>query len=152
MITTDVKEYVEKSVLCWLATCSKEGVPNVSPKEMFMVNDDNNIVIANIASPNSIRNIKANSQVCVSFIDIFVQRGYKVSGKVVLYEKNHEQFMEKSTGLRAMAGEAFPVSGVIELIADNVQPIVAPRYMLYPETTEEQQIEGALKTYGVVKP
>lgn len=57
MITDEVKEYIEKSVLCWLATCNNEGIPNVSPKEMFTYFDSNTLLIANIISPNSVENI-----------------------------------------------------------------------------------------------
>ncbi len=35
MLTSDIKKYIDQSVLCWLATVSKDGIPNVSPKEIF---------------------------------------------------------------------------------------------------------------------
>ena len=79
MFTKDVKRYIEHSVLCWLATSNKKAEPNVSPKEIFLRYDDTKILIANIASPKTIRNIKENPQVCISFINVFVQKGYKTS-------------------------------------------------------------------------
>ena len=82
MLTPDIKKYIDQSVLCWLATVSKDGIPNVSPKEIFTYLDNEHLGIAHIASPNSIRNIKANPNVCVSFVEIFVQKGYKLRGKV----------------------------------------------------------------------
>ncbi|MGP5019843.1 ANTAR domain-containing protein [Vreelandella alkaliphila] len=60
LITTEVRESVERSVLCWLATSDENGQPNVSPKEVFAVADSQNIVVANIASPRSAKNIRAN--------------------------------------------------------------------------------------------
>lgn len=60
-------------VLCWWATADEQGQPNVSPKEVFAVVDDQHLLIANIASPVSVRNIQHNPKVCVSIIDIFVQ-------------------------------------------------------------------------------
>nr|WP_267965913.1 pyridoxamine 5'-phosphate oxidase family protein [Halomonas aerodenitrificans] len=80
MITTEVREVAERSVLCWLATSDEAGQPNVSPKEIFAVLDDTTVVVANIASPTSSRNIRVNEKVCLSFIDIFVQKGFKVTG------------------------------------------------------------------------
>jgi len=56
--------------LCWLATVSEEGVPNVSPKELFVFEGEKHLLIANIASPQSVKNIQANCQVCVSGINI----------------------------------------------------------------------------------
>ena len=80
MLTEDIKYYASKSVLCWLATVSAKGQPNVSPKELFVTEHDTHVLIANVASPTSVRNIRENPRVCVSFIDIFVQKGYKLQG------------------------------------------------------------------------
>lgn len=37
LITIEVREFVERSVLCWLATSDKNWQPNVSPKKFFAV-------------------------------------------------------------------------------------------------------------------
>jgi predicted pyridoxine 5'-phosphate oxidase superfamily flavin-nucleotide-binding protein len=50
-LTEKIKESINKSVLCWLATATKEGIPNVSPKEIFSYYRANIILVANIASP-----------------------------------------------------------------------------------------------------
>jgi len=63
MLTSEIKEYIDKSVLCWLATSSTDNVPNVSPKEIFNYFGENVIIIANIASPQSLKNIKQNKKV-----------------------------------------------------------------------------------------
>jgi uncharacterized protein len=84
MINNDVKKHIDKSVLCWLATSNKHNQPNVSPKEIYTYKDHNTLLIANVASPNSISNIKENPNVCVNFVDIFVQKGYKLKGMASL--------------------------------------------------------------------
>ena len=63
MFTQEAIKYIDQSVLCWLATSDKDNFPNVSPKEMFTHFEDNKILIANIASPNSVANILENSNV-----------------------------------------------------------------------------------------
>ena len=78
-ITTEIKKSMDSSVLCWLATVSSEGTPNVSPKEVFTYFKDE-IIIANIASPQTLKNIKENALVCISFIDILIQKGFKLKG------------------------------------------------------------------------
>jgi len=80
MMTETVKKYIDKAVLCWLATCDENGIPNVSPKEMFTYIGNTTLLIANLASPNSISNIQINPNVCISFIDISVQKGFKLQG------------------------------------------------------------------------
>jgi hypothetical protein len=57
MLSPEVQESATRSVLCWLATVDEVGQPNVSPKEIFAGFDSNHLVIANIASPKSGRNI-----------------------------------------------------------------------------------------------
>ena len=71
MLTDEVIVYIKRSVLCWLATSSKENVPNVSPKEVFTYTDSNTILVANIASPQTVKNIKQNEKVCISFMFLF---------------------------------------------------------------------------------
>jgi len=60
------ENYFDQFVLCWLATVSEKGVPNVSPKELFIFEQEKQLLIANIASPQSVKNIRANPQVYVS--------------------------------------------------------------------------------------
>ena len=79
MITQEVIESIQQSVLCWLATVSISGDPNVSPKEAFLY-QDGHIIIAHVASPQSVTNIESSASVCLSFIDIFTQRGFKIQG------------------------------------------------------------------------
>ena len=76
-LTSEIKEYINRSVLCWLATVSAENIPNVSPKEIFNYYGTDKIIVANIASPQTVRNIKQNTNVCISFIDILCKKDFK---------------------------------------------------------------------------
>ncbi len=150
MLIPDIKKYIDQSVLCWLATVSKDGIPNVSPKEIFTYLDDEHIGIAHIASPKSVRNLKNNPNVCVSFVDVFVQKGYKLVGQAEIIPKSHPDFLVTAAKILTMAGSAFPVQALIKIKVLKTAPIVAPSYFMYPETTtEENRIAGALKTYKV---
>lgn len=149
ILNSEVKKYIKKSVLCWLATSNKENEPNVSPKEIFTYIGESTLLIAHIASPNSIENIKENPNVCVSFVDVFVQKGYKLKGTAVLIEKSHINFNEKVKLLTDLFTDEFPIKSVIEIHIEKVEPIQAPSYFLYPERTEQLQIESAYRTYNV---
>ncbi len=150
MLPPDLLKFAERSVLCWLATVDEMGQPNVSPKEIFAPFDDCHLVIANIASPNSVRNLLKNPLVCVSFIDVFVQKGFKVMGSAQNIGPQDADYLHWSEPLQALAGPRFPLRSVIVVKATAVEPIIAPSYRLYPvETTEQSQIELALRTYGV---
>ncbi|WP_409526309.1 pyridoxamine 5'-phosphate oxidase family protein [Nitrincola sp. MINF-07-Sa-05] len=152
IITSEVRESVERSVLCWLATTDENGQPNVSPKEVFAVADSQNIVVANIASPRSARNIRANQKVCLSFVDVFVQKGFKIIGTATEVKRSEPEYSHWVAPLLTMAGDRYPIHSVFVVSAIAAEPIVAPSYRLYPsETTEESQIQSALRTYGVTR-
>jgi predicted pyridoxine 5'-phosphate oxidase superfamily flavin-nucleotide-binding protein len=149
MLTNEVIKYIEESVLCWLATSDKDNFPNVSPKEMFTNFEDNKILIANIASPNSVINILENSNVCLSFVDVFIQKGFKIKGQAKIIYKENVDFEIKVKPLIALYSDKFPISSVIEITVQKIEIIQAPSYFLYPEITEEMQIKSAMDTYKV---
>ena len=147
-LTTEIKEYIDRSVLCWLATASSENSPNVSPKEIFNYYGTDKIIVANIASPQTVRNIKQNHNVCISFIDIFIQKGFQVKGKAKIVEKTDAKFPKMEKILTEMTSGIIPFSTITEISIKLVKPIIAPKYVLFPKTTEKEQIESAKKLYG----
>lgn len=152
MLSKEIKETLKESVLCWLATANSAGEPNVSPKEMFIPYGDKHLLIANIASPVSVGNIRENPRVCVSFIQIFKQKGFKLEGVGGILEAGDEGYAEKVALLKQSGGEGFPIKGIIQVEVTSVSPIIAPSYWLFPDkTTEATQIEQSLNTYGVQK-
>lgn len=146
----EFKLYANKSILCWLATSNSQNEPNVSPKEIFTLVDNKTLLIANIASPNSIQNIAANPNVCVSFLDIFVQKGYKVKGLAKIIDKNDSYYEKKRKILTDLFTDKFTIISIIEIEINQVSKVMAPSYWLFPETTETSQIESAMKTYKVM--
>jgi predicted pyridoxine 5'-phosphate oxidase superfamily flavin-nucleotide-binding protein len=150
MLGDEVRKSARESVLCWLATTGTDGMPNVSPKEMFVPYGNDKIIVANIASPISVRNIQVNNLVCLSFIDIFKQKGYKISGNAQLADKGTEKYEEYLREIHGqLGGEEFPVQSIIDISVQSIQPIVAPSYRIFPETVEQDQITSAMAAYGV---
>lgn len=148
MFTEEVIRSIEKSVLCWLASADADGFPNVSPKEMFTYEGDDLLLIANIASPNSVNNILQNNKVCVSFVDILLQKGFKLKGLARVIPKENVDFKYKAALLTGLFSDVFPIQSIIEVTVTKTERILAPRYFLFPETTEAEQIESAKRTYG----
>ena len=149
MLGDEIRESIKECVLCWLATVDSDGMPNVSPKEMFVYDGDNHLLIANIASPVSEENIRLNQNVCVSFIDVFKQKGFKVKGGAKIIDERQENYHQKLKKLEQLGGEGFPIKNIIEISVDSVAPIIAPSYWLFSETTEQSKIEQSMSTYGV---
>ncbi|MEM9858025.1 MAG: pyridoxamine 5'-phosphate oxidase family protein [Bacteroidota bacterium] len=146
-LNPEVKKYIDASVLCWLATVSKYGIPNVSPKEIFNYYGVNMIIVANIASPQTVKNIRANAHVCISFIDILIQKGFQLKGKAQIIDSTNQQFPQMESVLLEMTDGKFPFKTITAIEIEQIKPIIAPKYILYPNTTEAQQIEEAKRAY-----
>ncbi|WP_338763510.1 pyridoxamine 5'-phosphate oxidase family protein [Bernardetia sp. ABR2-2B] len=147
MLNQEIKNSIEKSVLCWLATADNENMPNVSPKEVFTFYQDKYIIIANIASPQSVHNIMQNPNVCVSFVDVFVQKGFQLKGRARIIKQTDSEFESLEEPLLKMTKSKYPFSMIIKINIETLKKIIAPSYMLYPDTTEAEQIEDAKKQY-----
>lgn len=48
MMNHEIQKSIKQCALCWLATVNADGVPNVSPKEMFVSDGDNHLLIADM--------------------------------------------------------------------------------------------------------
>lgn len=149
MLDENVRRLLDESVLCWLATSSAAGQPSVSPKEVFAAFKDDSVIIANIASPGSARNIGENPHACLSFINIFTQKGYQVSGPATILRAGNPDYHEAQGVLLRITEGNFPFKVVFRVTAQDVRAIIAPRYRLYPDTTEQDQVASAMRAYGV---
>lgn len=149
MLNEKIKKCIEDSVLCWLATINEYNVPNVSPKEMFTYFNDNILLIANIASPQSSKNIKINPSVCVSFINIFIQKGYKVIGKASIINESDDTFFVYKNRITGLYGNEFKIIEIFEVSILRISDILAPSYIIKKDITEEEQIKSAYKIYGI---
>lgn len=147
-INETVKQEIENAVLCWLATVDEDGFPTVSPKQIWDCYDANTLVVADIASPGSVRNIQQNPAACVSFLDVFRQKGFKLIGTARIVPPQDPAFPDLSAKLVAAAGERFEVRNVIALNVTRARPIIAPSYALY-RASEHDMKQDAYATYGV---
>lgn len=148
-LTKAIKDSIDRCVLCWLATVSQKNIPNVSPKEIFTYYKKNKIIVANIASPQTVTNIKFEENVCISFIDILVQKGYQIKGKASIVDKTDPEFLAMTKILTQMTDGKYPFSTITKISVEQVKPIIAPSYLFYPDTKEEEKIKEAIITYGL---
>jgi len=149
MITTEIQKLIDESVLCWLATVDEAEQPNVSPKEIFCSFENQFLLIANIASPQSAKNIVRNNKVAVSFVNILSQRGFQLKGNAELIDKNTKDYSVLVPKLEKMTLGKYPISNIFKINILSVKKIIAPSYMFYPEITEEEKIESAKDQYNL---
>ena len=69
---------------------------------------------------------------------MLVQKGWKVLGTAREIAPSDEAFALWAAPLLHKAGPRFPVRSVLVVRAYNLQPILAPSYLLHPEGTTEE--------------
>ncbi len=92
---------VAGSHLSYVATSSKEGVCNVSPKGSIRVVDDNTLAFACIWSEKTIRNLGENPNIAVGVLDTTGRKGFQAKGTATL-ESSGPLFEEMSAGIAKM--------------------------------------------------
>ena len=69
-----------------VASATRNGMPNVSPKGSFQVLDDEHVLFANIHSPRTIENINENPQVSAIVFDPTTRHGCRIWGQAEVYQ------------------------------------------------------------------
>ena len=137
MITEEIISHIESCVLVWLGTADIDGVPNVSPKEVFVLDEHHHFLIANIASPMSEQNIMVNPYVALSLVDIWTQKGFQFKGRAKIFRKEHPDFEGMQVKLEQKTKGLFPFSSVFCVEVSKVKPILAPSYHVLSSKTED---------------
>ncbi len=126
MLTADMKRLAGDHPLGFVATVSPDGAPNLSPKGTFAVIDDRTLAFADIRSPQTVRNLRANPRLEVNFVDPFVRKGYRFSGTARLVDRGETGFEAILEKLRtAFAGR---VRTVVMVTVEKAAPLTSPSY------------------------
>jgi predicted pyridoxine 5'-phosphate oxidase superfamily flavin-nucleotide-binding protein len=80
-LSEEVKELIGKIRPGLVATCSKDGKPNVSAKGSFRVLDKEHVMFADMGSPRTLANLRENPQVSVICLDPASRKGCRIWGK-----------------------------------------------------------------------
>jgi predicted pyridoxine 5'-phosphate oxidase superfamily flavin-nucleotide-binding protein len=92
----------------WVATATREGVPNVTPKGTVRVIDDQHVIFADLFSLKTRQNLEQNPRVAVTVIDPTTKKGYQIKGMAELvssgplYDQMAEQLKQSSPSLPSL--------------------------------------------------
>lgn len=126
ILTDEIKEFVRKQKLGFIATVCPDGTPNLSPKGTTTVWDDDNLVFADIHSPGTIGNLLINPSIEINIVDVFVRKGYRFKGTArvlssgILFEEILEFYKKE--------GLSHTVSNIVLVNITRVLPVVSPAY------------------------
>lgn len=114
-LSEEVKKVISEVRPALVATASKDGKPNVSPKGSFQVLDDEHIAFAEIASPRTIANLRENPQVAAIVFDPATRKGCRVWGKAEILDSG-DLFDKISEQLKGMG---MKVNHVIKIAVEE---------------------------------
>jgi hypothetical protein len=135
ILTADMKRVVGEQRLGFVATVCPDGTPNLSPKGTTAVWDDDHLVFANIRSPGTLANLRANANVEVNVVDPFLRKGYRFKGVASILDAG-ALYDEIIAFYEQRVSHVSAIREVVVVRVLSAQPIDSPAYDL--GLTEEQ--------------
>jgi predicted pyridoxine 5'-phosphate oxidase superfamily flavin-nucleotide-binding protein len=105
--------------LAWVATASRDGEPNVTPKGTLKLLDENHVVFADLFSMKTQKNLLENKKVAVTVVDAATGKGYQLKGTAevigsgALFDEVGKQLKEAPKALP-------PVRHVVKITVETV--------------------------------
>lgn len=128
MISPDMRRLIEENSIGLVATVTPDGLPRVSPKATMRVLGDSHIGFADLRSPGTIRNIKANPAVEVNFIDAFRRLACRLRGTAAYHERGSKPFDELLSQFQTWAYLMDRMRGLVVIQVTEASMIKSPAY------------------------
>ena len=142
-ISDEIKNFVNSQKLGYVATVSKDGTPNLSPKGTIIVMDKSTLVFADIRSPKTMENLQENTSVEINVIDPFKRLGYRFKGdcKIVNEGTEFDKILEyyKDVGVKSK------INSVVVIDVKTMSEVTSPSYDL--GATEDELVSKWKKYY-----
>lgn len=148
MLTAEMKAMVGALRLCYVATVTPDGKPNLSPKGSLKVLDNEHLAFADIMSPATMRNLRANPNIEVNMVDPFLRRGYRFKGVCDLHTGG-AVYDQVANELWAREGKQYPVNAVVRIKVEQALPVKSPAYVFNKGVKEDDVRRIWLERYGV---
>jgi hypothetical protein len=105
--------------MAWVATATREGVPNVTPKGTVRVMDDQHVIFADLFSLKTRQNLEQNPRVAVTVIDPATAKGYQIKGTAELVTSG-PLYDQMAAQLKASSPSLPPPKYVVKIAVDSV--------------------------------
>lgn len=128
MIDEDMRAVIDGQHLCFAATVSQDGRPNLSPKGTIRVWDNDSIFFCDTSSPNTRSNLEKNPWIEVNVVDPLSRRGYRFFGKATLH-RNDEIYKQATQRIFSEEKASYPVHAVVLIKVERALPVISPGYI-----------------------
>lgn len=141
-ISDEIKHFLERQKLGFVATISPDNTPNVSPKGTILAWDDEHLIFADIKSPQTISNLENNTSVEINVVDPILRKGYRFKGKGMILKDNEE--FSKILKFYEEKGIKSKINAVVMVKVDTLSEVTSP---LYDLGFSEEEIKEKWKKY-----
>ena len=128
MLTSEMRSLISENTIGLVATVTPEGKPAVSPKATSVVLSPNEIAFLDIRSPKTRRNIKANPNVELNYVDIFRRKACRLTGTATYVGPNYKEFPILQKNFKEFDYLLDGVNGIFHVTISKAQLILSPAY------------------------
>jgi len=143
-ISEEIKNFVNSQKLGYVATVSKDGTPNLSPKGTIVVMNESTLVFADIRSPQTIQNLQNNPSVEINVVDPFQRLGYRFKGECKIINEGPE--FDKILDYYANVGIKSKINSVVIVDVESMSEVTSPSYDL--GVTKDELVSKWKKYYS----
>jgi hypothetical protein len=142
-LSDEMKGLIERQRLGFVATVCPDGTPNLSPKGTVCVLDDDHLIFADLRSPGTVSNLRANPNVEVNVVDHLVRKGYRFKGTAEVLEagadfERHVAFFSN----RGLPDAPSRIRAIVIIRVDQARPLISPGY-------DQGADEASMRAYWV---
>lgn len=134
ILTQEIKDFVNKQKLGFVATVCPDGTPNLSPKGTTIAWDEDHLAFADIHSPETVSNLLHNPSIEINVVDIFARKGYRFKGIGKVFDGG--PIFEQVNSFYRAAGSKHVIKNIVLIKIVRVTEIKSPSY--YLGLTEEE--------------
>ena len=143
-IPDNIKDFVNSQKLGYVATVSKDGTPNLSPKGTIVVMNKSTLAFADIRSPQTIENLQDNPSVEINVVDPFQRLGYRFKGEGKIINEGSE--FDKILDYYINAGIKSKINSVVVVDVKSMSEVTSPSYDL--GVTKDELVSKWKKYYS----
>lgn len=145
MLNSGVITFVNRQRIGYVATVNPDNSPNLSPKGTLSAYDSKTLVFADIASPNTVRNILYNPRIEVNVVDVFSRKGFRFKGtaRVISSGLEFNEFLL----FYKQRGATTPPEKIKHIVLIDVHEVSEIYSPAYDEGFAEEQLQTKWKDY-----
>ena len=155
MLTQDMRDILASAMLAFVATVRRDGSPSLSPKASTIPYDDDHLLFVDIASPQTIANLRNDPRIEINSVDFIRWRGYRFAGTAQVLESGHPIYDWGRPWLLKHHGPEYPTNHVVLIKLQSAEPLMSPVYTFGGRKEEVRstyrQIYGLIPTSRLIQ-